>query len=186
MEKEELDSGRIVALHGFLSVDECVTLIHRSEESTYEMGTVGGVIAEGMRNNERVLIDDKSFADTMFHRAAPWLPSEVDGHRLVRFNERWRFYRYRPGQTFQPHRDGSYLSFQTHEQSEVTFMVYLNSEMTGGETRFFMDGEQAMHRYHYLSVKPTTGPALIFLHSIWHEGAIVHSGEKYVLRTDVM
>jgi hypothetical protein len=28
--------------------------------------------------------------------------------------------------------------------------------------------------------------ALIFLHSIWHEGAVVQSGQKYVLRTDVM
>jgi len=27
---------------------------------------------------------------------------------------------------------------------------------------------------------------LVFLHSIWHEGAVVESGEKYVLRTDVM
>jgi prolyl 4-hydroxylase len=26
----------------------------------------------------------------------------------------------------------------------------------------------------------------VFLHSVWHEGAVVHSGQKYVLRTDVM
>jgi hypothetical protein len=38
----------------------------------------------------------------------------------------------------------------------------------------------------YLSVKPKEGMALAFLHSIWHEGAVVHSGQKYVLRTDVM
>lgn len=79
------------------------------------MGTVGGGIVEGIRNNERVLIDDKSLAETSFQRAAPWLPQEVDGRRVVRFNERWRFYRYRSGQTFQPHRDGSYLSLQTYE-----------------------------------------------------------------------
>ncbi len=186
MIKEELDSNKIFVLHQFLSAEECAGLIRKSEAQSYEIGTVGGVLAEGIRNNERVLLDDKPLADTMFQRAAPWLPKEVDGHRLVRFNERWRFYRYRPGQTFQPHRDGSYLSFQTHEQSEVTFMIYLNSEMTGGETRFFADGEQAMLGCPYLSVTPTAGTALVFLHSIWHEGALVHSGEKYVLRTDVM
>lgn len=186
MTREELDSNRIFVLHEFLSTDECEALIRRSEAFSYETGTVGGVIAEGLRNNERVLFDDKLLADSLFQRAAPWLPNKVEGHHLVRFNERWRFYRYRPGQTFQPHLDGAYLSFQTYEQSEVTFMIYLNHEMTGGETRFFEDADQAMHGHPYLAVKPTTGTALVFLHSIWHEGAVVLSGEKYVLRTDVM
>lgn len=48
-----------------------------SEGLNYEMGTVGGVIAEGVRNNERLLIDDKSLAEALFQRAAPWLPQEV-------------------------------------------------------------------------------------------------------------
>lgn len=186
MIKEELDSNKIFVLHDFLSTEECGALIRRSEDLSYELGTVGGVIAEGIRNNERVLIDDKPLAETLFQRAAPWLPYEVDGRCLAGFNERWRFYRYRPGQTFQPHRDGPYLSFQTYEQSAVTFMIYLNNGMTGGETRFFTDAEQAMHGHPYLSVQPITGTALVLLHSIWHEGAIVQSGEKYVLRTDVM
>ena len=186
MIKEELDSNKIFILHEFLSTDECTALIRRSEGLSYEQGTVGGVIAEGIRNNERVLLDDKSLADALFERAAPWLPQEVETRRLVGFNERWRFYRYRPGQTFLPHRDGSYLSFHTHEQSAVTFMIYLNHDMTGGETRFFTDAEQAVHGHPYLSVKPITGAALVFLHSIWHEGAVVQTGEKYVLRTDAM
>lgn len=38
----------------------------------------------------------------------------------------------------------------------------------------------------YLSVQPKEGMALVFMHSIWHEGAIVRNGKKYVLRTDVM
>lgn len=138
MIKEELDSNRIFILHEFLSTDECMALIRRSKDFSYETGTVGGVIAEGLRNNERILFDDKPLADVLFNRAALWIPKEIDGHQLVRFNERWRFYRYRAGQTFQPHRDGAYMSFQTYEQSEVTFMIYLNDEMTGGETRFFL------------------------------------------------
>jgi prolyl 4-hydroxylase len=69
----------------------------------------------------------------------------------------------------------------------MTFMVYLNEEMTGGETRFFEDMQQAfLQQRPYLSVQPKAGMALVFLHSIWHEGAVVHSGQKYVLRTDVM
>jgi prolyl 4-hydroxylase len=186
MTKTELDANRVFVLHDFLSPDECAALIRRSDALHYEIGTVGGVIAEGIRNNERVLIDDKPLAKSLFVRAASWLPQQVEGRRLVGFNERWRFYRYRPGQTFQPHRDGPYLSFLTSEQSEVTFLIYLNHDMTGGDTRFFTDAEQAMHGHPYLSVQPRTGSALVFLHSVWHEGAMVWSGEKYVLRTDVM
>lgn len=184
--KEELDPGKIFLLHGFLSHDECAALIRRSEGLTYEVGTVGGVVAEGIRNNERVLVDDKPLADALFHRAKSWLPQVVEHRHLTGFNERWRFYRYRPGQTFQPHRDGSYMSMETYEKSEVTFLIYLNGDMAGGETRFFADMELVARRSPYLTVKPSTGSALVFLHSIWHEGAIVQSGEKYVLRTDVM
>ncbi|MEK9140933.1 MAG: 2OG-Fe(II) oxygenase [Nitrospirota bacterium] len=186
MMKEELDSDQVFVLHDFLSSDECVALIRRSESLSYETGTVGGVVAEEIRNNERVLVDDQPLADTLFQRASPWLPAVVERRRLVRFNERWRFYRYRPGQTFQPHRDGSYMSLETYEKSEVTFLIYLNDDMTGGETRFFADLEQVAQGCPYLTVKPTRGAAVVFLHAIWHEGAVVQSGEKYVLRTDVM
>lgn len=186
IKKEELDPGRIFVLHKFLSVDECATLIRRGESLEYEPGTVGGVVAEGIRNNERVFIDDKALADSLFDRAAPWLPKLIDGRCLVRFNERWRLYRYQPGQTFQPHRDGSYLSLETFQKSEITFLIYLNEEMTGGETQFFADMEQTARGYPYLSVKPETGAALVFLHTIWHEGAVVQSGQKNVLRTDVL
>lgn len=186
MTKEELDPGKIFLLHDFLSNDECAALIRRSEGLTYEVGTVGGMVAEGIRNNERVLVDDTPLADALFRRAAHCLPQVVDHRHLVRFNERWRFYRYRPGQTFQPHRDGSYMTLETYEKSEVTFLIYLNDNVTGGETRFFADMDQVARRSPYLTVSPTTGAALMFLHSIWHEGAVVQSGEKYVLRTDVM
>jgi hypothetical protein len=35
-------------------------------------------------------------------------------------------------------------------------------------------------------LEPNEGMALAFMHSIWHEGAVVRSVKKYVLRTDVM
>jgi hypothetical protein len=72
------------------------------------------------------------------------------------------------------------------EESQITFMIYLNDGMTGGETRFFADMEQVVQQHSYLSVQPKEGMALVFLHPIWHEGAVVHGGQKYVLRTDVM
>lgn len=186
MIKEVLDPGKVLVIHDFLSGEECGALIRRSEGLTYEPGTVADVVIEQVRNNERVLIDDVTLALDLFHRSAPFLPAHIEGHKLVGFNERWRFYRYGPGQTFKSHRDGSYMRMESWEESQLTFMIYLNDGMTGGETRFFADMEQVVQQRPYLSVQPRAGMALAFLHSVWHEGAVVHSGQKYVLRTDVM
>jgi hypothetical protein len=186
MNKEVLDLDKVLVIHDFLSGEECAALIRRSEGLIYEPGTVADVVIEQVRNNERVLVDDVTLAADLFHRAEPLLPAVIEGHSLIGFNERWRFYRYRPGQTFKPHRDGSYLRLESWEKSQMTFMIYLNDGMTGGETRFFADMEQVFLQRPYLSVQPKEGMALVFLHSIWHEGAVVHSGQKYVLRSDVM
>jgi len=58
--------------------------------------------------------------------------------------------------------------------------------LEGGQTRFFANMTSAFSGTPYLSVAPETGTALIFEHDIWHEGAPVTKGKKYVLRTDVM
>ena len=183
---EDLDQDKVIIIHGLLSGEECAALIQRSESLRYEPGTVADVVIEEVRNNERVIVDDVSLATDFFRRAEPSLPAVIDGHGLVGFNERWRFYRYGPGQTFKPHRDGSFMRIKSWEESQMTFMIYLNDGMVGGETRFFSDMEQAFRQRPYLSVQPKRGMALAFIHSIWHEGAMVQSGLKYVLRTDVM
>jgi hypothetical protein len=186
MTKEVLDPDKVLVIHNFLSGEECAALIRRSEDLVYEPGRVADVVIEQVRNNERVLVDDVSLASDLFHRAEPLLPAVIEGLGLAGFNERWRFYRYGPGQTFKPHRDGSYMRMKSWEESQMTFMIYLNGGMTGGETRFFAGMEQAFRQQPYLSVQPREGMALAFLHAIWHEGAVMHSGQKYVLRTDVM
>ena len=60
-------------------------------------------------------------------------------------------------------------------------MVYLNDGFGGGSTNFDL-------RYPYgeVEVVPKAGMALLFVHSFRHEGAVVTSGAKYVLRSDVM
>ena len=72
------------------------------------------------------------------------------------------------------------------EESQMIFMIYLNERMRGGETRFFADMEQTFLQRPSLSVQPKKGMALAFIHSIWHEGAVVRSRKKYVQRTNVM
>jgi len=185
---EVLDPGRIFVIRQFFSREECDALNRRSETLAYELGTVAGVANENVRNNERVIVDDPVLASDIFRRAEPFLPPLLEDRRLVGFNERWRFYRYHPGQTFNLHRDGSFLRLETFEESQLTFLIYLNQDMVGGETRFFADIEQAFQRppVPYLSVQPKTGMALAFARAIWHKGPAVQSGQKYVLRTDIM
>jgi hypothetical protein len=187
MTKHELDAQRVFVIHDFLTSDECAALIRRSEGLAFEVGTVGAAVFEEVRNNERVLIDDAALAEDFYRRAAPFVPAVIEGRPLSGFNERWRFYRYGPGQAFKPHRDGVHTRFTTMEQSRLTFMIYLNESAAGGATRFYADIDRAfVTREPYLSVTPKTGVALVFVHRVWHEGAVVESGQKYVLRTDVM
>jgi len=54
----------------------------------------------------------------------------------------------------------------------------LNEGFEGGETTFFVDPE--------VVIRPRTGAGLFFQHPIIHEGAVVKSGAKYAMRTDLM
>ena len=74
-------------------------------------------------------------------------------------NERFRFYRYDPGQEFLPHYDGSHQRAD-RQRSQLTFMVYLNDDFTGGETNFFDTGVSRRRA----SVHPARGMALVFAH----------------------
>lgn len=187
MIKHALADDRIFVIRDFLTPEECDELIARSEAVGYgdaPIMTPGGpVIYKGMRNNERVMIDDVALASWLWERAAPLIPPEIEGWEVIGLNERFRFYRYDPGQRFLIHIDG-YFARSEEERSRLTFMVYLNDDFEGGETAFF-SGE-GIHIQDWLSVQPERGAALVFDHIILHEGAAVRSGQKYVLRSDVM
>jgi hypothetical protein len=59
-------------------------------------------------------------------------------------------------------------------------MFYLNEDCEGGTTDFMFVADDELH------VVPQTGMGLVFSHPLYHRGAPVISGKKYVLRTDVM
>lgn len=98
--------------------------------------TAGGfVMRPEIRNNDRVMFDDFDLAVRLFERARPRLPESMLGRRPIAANERFRAYRYRPGQHFKAHYDGAFVRDEA-EQSLLTFMVYLNEGFDGGETAF--------------------------------------------------
>jgi predicted 2-oxoglutarate/Fe(II)-dependent dioxygenase YbiX len=158
--------------------EECREYIELTEALGYEPAPIttasGFIMRPDIRNNTRVIIDDPDRAHGLWERVRGEIPMFLDGRQAIGLNERFRFYRYDPGERFAPHRDGAYRR-PNGELSLLTFMVYLSDGFTGGETNF----AQA-------SITPELGMALVFKHPLLHEGAAVTTGRKYVLRSDVM
>lgn len=68
------------------------------------------------------------------------------------------------------------------QQSFMMVMLYLNTPRRGGETNFL----NPRNEDDVASVIPAPGLALVFDHRLLHEGARLHAGTKYAIRTDVM
>ncbi|MBM3981945.1 MAG: 2OG-Fe(II) oxygenase [Planctomycetes bacterium] len=175
----------LFVVHNFLSPDECNYYTTLSESVGFGDAPIttsaGFVIRKDIRNNDRVMIDEPRIAETIWERLRPLFPGRVQFWVPVGLNERWRFYRYDPGQQFDWHFDGAYER-SPQERSAFTFMIYLNGGVAGGATEFKgVHGRDAVVR-----VQPEAGKALVFPHRILHRGAPVADGRKYVMRTDVM
>lgn len=174
----DLTAPLVFTIAGVLDAPACAALIARIERVGPEAAPIttphGFVMRPDIRNNTRVMFDDLELAADLFARLRGAIPPRLCGRRAVGVNERFRCYRYEPGQRFAPHFDGAFARSPT-ECSELTLMVYLNDDFTGGETAF----EDVV-------VEPCTGSALLFQHRQLHEGCVVETGVKYVLRSDVM
>ncbi len=176
----DLSAPIVQTVGGVLSPAECAGLIERIEQlgpTTAPITTSHGpVMRTDIRNNERVIFDDPDLARELFARIEGAVAPRLCGMRAVGANERFRCYRYAPGQRFAPHYDGAFVR-NDRERSLPTLMVYLNDGFTGGATAF--------HDWD-LRVAPRTGMALLFQHLVLHEGCELIAGTKYVLRSDVM
>lgn len=174
---EPIGAG-VFTIHNFLSPHECDQFIADSEQLGFMQAVIstkdGDQLLIDARNNDRILYDNPQLAAWLYQRALPLLPAQIDGWRPSGFNERFRFYRYTEHQYFTWHQDGTFRR-SDHEESFLTFIMYLNDAYMGGETQFGWD-----------TVIPQQGAALVFPHRLRHQGARVLSGTKYVLRTDVM
>jgi prolyl 4-hydroxylase len=184
MEKKTIVADQIITIDDFFSPAECAHGIELSESAGYGDAPIstrfGAVMNQEVRNNARVMRDDAEMAAMLWNRIRPFVPSPLWKRDAIGLNERLRFYRYDAGQTFKPHYDGSFKR-DNGEKSQVTFMVYLNEDFEGGQTRFDL-----RYPHGQVDVVPRTGTALLFWHSLRHDGAPVTRGRKYVLRSDVM
>lgn len=169
-----------VAYHPrLLAADRCAALIADAERRGFALAPInmpgGAQVRTDIRDNERVIFDDAALAATLWSVIGPVTPARVGDGTAVGLNERFRAYRYSPGQRFMMHRDGPFVR-ESGERSRLTVLIYLNDDYDGGRTEFEEGG----------GVPPTTGGVLLFAHPLRHAGARVTRGRKYVLRTDVM
>lgn len=173
----DLGNG-ITTIDHFFSKKECEFWIEKSETIGYEEASINQgeqqIIKKDIRNNERLIYESTELAAELWGKVKEFVLYETAYGRACGLNERFRFYKYYPGQEFKPHQDGSFIR-NIHEWSSFTFLIYLNDNLVGGETKFETS-----------SIKPETGKAVIFRHELVHQGCKVIEGIKYVLRTDVM
>ncbi|MFT5686205.1 MAG: WD40 repeat protein [Myxococcota bacterium] len=171
----------ITLIENALTTSECEALITRMSAGFQGCGSA---YPPSYRTNDRQVIDDPTLAATLQARLTNHLPARHRGGRLVGINSRLRGCRYQPGQRFSRHLDGIHHRSDT-VRSALTFMIYLNdaSEFSGGDTRFFASrtSQVVTHR-----ITPAPGTLVIFDHDLWHDGAEVTSGVKFILRSDLL
>lgn len=177
MEVTQLND-KIFTISDVLSLEECQHYIDYTEQVGYAPAPVttsrGPKMMPDFRNNERVMYDDVALANILWQRIQNYVPANLRTLKAVGLNERFRFYKYLPGQEFKEHMDGRFQR-NKQEASLLTLLVYLNGDCKGGETKF-----------RDITVAPQPGLALIFRHKVLHAGTPVIEGVKYVLRSDVM
>lgn len=161
----------------FLSAAECAELIELGEASGFRAAgvrTSGGQVAmPSVRNNSRTVCEAPAWVALLWERLSGLPLSELAGQRACGLPKELRFYRYEPGERFKMHKDGPWR--ERGLTSQVTALLYLNAGFTGGDTVF----RDAV-------VTPESGMLLLFPHATWHEGAVVETGVKYVLRSDIL
>ncbi len=171
-------SDIIWTIDNFLSEKACEDLILFSEQKGYEEAKVslpnGAKMIKGIRNNYRLLYKDHTLADKYWKLLQEFCPKKIENSVAIGLNEQFRFYKYESSQRFKRHIDGRFKRNE-QEESRITFMLYLNDDFVGGETKF-----------NNATIVPKAGTALCFIHEQKHEGCPVTEGTKYVLRTDVM
>jgi hypothetical protein len=198
----------LMILGNLLSSSECEAIITQAEA----FGLEDCGYNKTMRVSDRVAAMAEELASLLFSRAKPFLPpievkrvqnglfqtlqppgvrpDVAEGTWLpVGLNPCFRVCRYAPGGFFQPHHDGGF-DYSKQHRSIKTFMIYLNDDFSGGPTTFYNaaqkhyttpDRSKALYDY-----QPESGSCLVFNHCLTHDGGVLKSGKKYILRTEVM
>jgi len=202
--------GAFQLLH-LIGADECRRFIEVTEELGYsEDASVS--LPRSVRHNENLVwVADEMTHDIIWQRCRELMYDNIgifDGKKPLGLNKRFRFYKYGEGDFFKPHTDGSWPGSRVVDgklisnaypdrYSQMTFLILLNDDFTGGETAFYIDRKnpskpaKSTEDIKVAKVRTPAGGVLCFphgthpLHCI-HSSEPVLSGVKYIIRTDVL
>jgi len=211
-ERIEVESvpGTFQLLH-LLSSDECRRLIEMTERLGYsEDASVS--LPRSVRHNENLVwVADETTHDIIWQRCKDLMYDNIGifgGKKPLGLNKRFRFYKYGKGDFFKPHTDGSWPGSRVVDGrlianaypdrfSQMTFLILLNDDFTGGETAFYLDRSdpskpaKTTENIKVAKVRTPAGGVLCFPHGTHplhclHSSEPILSGAKYIIRTDLL
>lgn len=195
--------GSAFVLENMLSREECAFFVAKSEA----IGFKSSGYPSQIRVCARISVNAPALAAKLFERAEPFLsepivvarggerprgvPDDVlpGTWRPIGLNEVIRICRYTKGGFFLPHFDYGFERTM-QERSLQTFMFYLNDDFDGAPTTFYDDTQE-----HYVRpddakalerVRVPAGGVLVFKSQVTHDGGLLRTGKKYIMRTEVM
>lgn len=169
-------------------------------------------LSRDVRHNDNVTwVVDETTNQIIWQRCAHLMADPENyfsGKEPVGINARFRFYRYKEGDFFKFHTDGAWPGSRVIDKqlitdaypdrySEMTFLILLSDDFTGGATRFRVNGSdplQPVTRHAPIKdvdIRTPAGSVLCFPHGMHplhrvHSSVPIESGTKYIIRTDIL
>jgi prolyl 4-hydroxylase len=158
------------------TIIECKKLINRAEKIGFEP-----VDRYEYAKYGRVIIDDEILANNLFKKIKDIIPNTINGMKVKKINNIFRFSKYNIDGEFKLHKD-SFNQDRYGNRSAMTLNIFLNENFKGGETDFYLENKKTLR----ISVIPKSGRGVLFDSQQYHCGNKVLSGFKYLIRTDIM
>lgn len=193
------------------SKEECRRFIEVTESLGY-LEDAAVSLSRDVRHNDNITwIVDEETDRIIWQRCKGMMSNNVDifnGKKSLGINARFRFYRYKQGDYFSTHTDGSWSGSRVINRqlignaypdrwSQMTMLIFLSDTYEGGSTQFLVnkDNPSLPLRHHnqakLVNVRTAAGSVLFFPHGnhplhCLHSSEVITSGVKYIIRTDVL
>lgn len=193
------------------SEKEVKQFIELSESLGYQKDAAVSLPREVRHNDNVTIVVDDRTERLIWERVANAVNNNLEifeGKKPLGINARFRFYRYGEGDFFKFHIDGDWPGSKVEgdklirdaypdRYSKMTFLILLNENFDGGETRFLVNADnpgQPARRgdtTQEVDVRTPARSVLLFphgrhpLHCV-HSSVPITKGTKYIIRTDML
>ena len=194
-----------------LQPSECKALIDLAESMSFNKDAAVSLPRHIRHNDSLTWVIDETTESIIWHRCQSLMAEGIDvigGLAPVGINARFRFYKYKQGDYFKPHIDGSWPGSRiidgnnVHNAypdrwSQMTFLIFLSDDFTGGETQFWVNADDPTkpanraEKASLVNVRTPAGSILCFPHGrhplhCLHSSEVIEQGIKYIIRTDML